>query len=68
LEDLRKLAELLSSGSAANSNPMEFPTTTLLLREFQQLKTKYAENFVTASKQISTWQDFRARKDELGRE
>jgi WD40 repeat protein len=68
LQDLRKLAELLSSGSAASSNPMEFPTTASLIQEFQQLKTKYPENFATTPEQISAWQNFRARKDEPGNE
>jgi WD40 repeat protein len=66
LDDLRKLAELLSSGSAASSNPMEFPTTTSLLDEFHQLRVRYPENFVTSPEQITAWQNFRARHDESG--
>jgi WD40 repeat protein len=68
LEDLRKLAELLSCGSAATSNPMEFPTTASLMQGFQQLKTKYPESFAATPDQISAWQNFRARKNEPGKE
>jgi len=68
LDDLRMLAELLSSGSAANSNPMEFPTTTSLLEEFHQLMKTYPENFVVTPEQISAWQNFRAREDEVAKE
>jgi hypothetical protein len=65
---LRKLAELLSCGSAATSNPMEFPTTASLMQGFQQLKTKYPESFAATPDQISAWQNFRARKNEPGKE
>jgi WD40 repeat protein len=68
LEDLRKLAELLSSGSAASSNPMEFPTTTSLIQEFQELKAKYPECFTATPEEISAWQNFRAHRDEVGKE
>lgn len=68
LVDLTRLAELLSSGSAVSSNPMEYPTTTSLLAEFHQLKLKYSENFVVTPEQISAWQNFRARQHEFGME
>jgi WD40 repeat protein/serine/threonine protein kinase len=68
LEDLRMLADLLSCGTAATSNPMEFPTTTSLLKEFQELQIKYPENFVATPEQIAAWQSFRARQVEFGKE
>jgi WD40 repeat protein len=66
-EDLKMLSDVLLSGTVTASNPMEFPKSARLLENFEKLRQKYPDAFVTSKEQASEWIAFHTRQSELSR-
>jgi hypothetical protein len=64
-EDLKMLSEVMLSGTVTASNPMEFPKSTQLLENFEKLRQKHPDTFVTTREQVETWQDFYVRQKRI---
>jgi WD40 repeat protein len=65
LEDLSKLAKLLTSGTAVTSNPTEFPRTASLMKDFLGLREKYPADFVVPARKVQAWHEYQARQGRL---
>jgi hypothetical protein len=59
-EDLLKLARLLSGGTIMPSGELISPQPETPLEIWRQLRTRYPEDFATASQEIQAWQEFQA--------
>src|SRR5439155_19189801 len=65
VDDLRKLARLLSGDTVTPSGPVESSSSPPLSTIWQQLRTKYPSDFTTSPEDIAAWHEFEAENSEL---